>query len=395
MDLGLRRRQALAGLLAAGWLVAAIVAALAYRPGGPLDLAPAALRVAVAGLAAAAVLRPPPAAVDRWLAASWLAAASLLILAPSIWLLDRRPVSEAVPLLPSPETLYPWFLAALGTGVYAGLGLVGARPQAAARGGRWVVARGVVIGAVVALAIATLGGAAVFANDAALASDPPAASRYGPTGASPQPPPCDGELAAGAGALVTMDLSGTVDRTDIGAAALAGERDGADFSWTATVATTITQGGRGASRLSSDGWLLGDDGTWQPAPAAALDPLSLDLRVVETALSAANRAVPETLGIDLVEGARARHCQAAVDGPTFLEAFPQTAWFIGDVEPETWRGWIDWWVFADGELGLLGGYIDGLASEMTPPGIRVTVRVRLSATDRDLPHPVSPPEPRE
>lgn len=394
MDLGLRRRQALPALLAAGWLIAAIVAALAYRPGGPFDLVPAALRVAVASLATIAVLRPPPAALDRWLAVSWLATASLLILAPSIWLLDRRPVPEAVPLLPSPEALYPWFLAALGTGAYAGLGLVGGRPKAATRPVRWIVARGLVIGAVVALTIATLGGAAVVANGAALASDPPAASRYGPTGATPEPPPCNGELAAGAGALVTMDLSGTVDRTDIGTAALAGERDGADFTWTATVATTTEQGDRGAARLAADGWLLGDDGIWQPATAAALDPLSLDLRVVETALAVANRAVPETLGIDLVEGARARHCRAAVDGPTFLEAFPQAAWFIGDVDPVAWRGWIDWWVFGDGELGLLDGYIDGLASEVTPPGIRVTVRVRLSATDRDLPHSVSPPEPR-
>jgi hypothetical protein len=392
MDLGYRRRQLLAACLAVGWLVAALVAAVVYRPGGPFDLIPAALRVLIAALAAIAILRPPPAALDRRQAVSWLGFATLAVLVPTTWTMVRQPAPPAVPVLPAPESLYPWFLAALGTGAYVGLALAG-RGRGAAPAVRPLVVRGLAAGFVIAFGIAAAGGLLVAANDSVLASEAPASSSFGPTAAA-DPPPCAGELAAGPSARVAMELSGVVDRTEIGTAALSGTRDAADFSWVATVATTIAQGERGAARLGPDGWLQRDDGTWQPVDTAQLDPGTLDLRVVETALAPGNRAVPETVGIDVVDGARGRHCRTAVDGPTFLAAFPQTTWLIGEVDPLAWRGWIDWWVFADGELGLLDGYIDGLAADMTPPGIRVTVRVRLTAVDRDVPHPVSPPEPR-
>ncbi len=65
----------------------------------------------------------------------------------------------------------------------------------------------------------------------------------------------------------------------------------------------------------------------------------------------------EDLGVELVEGARARHCRTAVDGPTALDTFLPLRWLAGGqlltvTHPLTeWRGTLDWWVFTDGQLG--------------------------------------------
>lgn len=386
MEPGRVRRQLLAAALAVGWLVAALVALVAYVPGGPYDIGPALLRLIAAALAAVAILRPPGPEQDRRAAVTWLGITALLLLIPTTWLLVRQPAPQAHLLVPAPEVLYAWFLALLGTAVFVALGVVRATRRRAAL-------RGAALGTAVALAIATAGGAVVLANDSALAANPPATSPYGPTAVEPEPPACSGELLAGSSARVTMELLGVVDRTETGTALLEGVRSGRDFAWTASLSTPIQTGERGVVRAGDRGWLLGATGSWRPTDPANLEPAALDLQAVETALVPGYRTVNETMGIDLVEGARARHCRIAVDGPTFLSAFPQITWFIGAARVDTWRGWLDYWVFGDSELGLVDGYIDGLAADVTPPGIKVTIRVRLTATDRGAELPIEPPVP--
>ena len=40
--------------------------------------------------------------------------------------------------------------------------------------------------------------------------------------------------------------------------------------------------------------------------------------------------VPEDLGIEIIEGARARHCRTFIDGPTALDAFLPLRWLLAD-----------------------------------------------------------------
>ena len=101
--------------------------------------------------------------------------------------------------------------------------------------------------------------------------------------------------------------------------------------------------------------------------------------------------VPEDLGLEHIEGARARHCRTFIDGPTALDTFLPLRWLLvdSDAHPEDvisrWRGEMDWWVFADGELGLAAVEVSGPLSEtpLDDEGVRVVLEAELSATDRD------------
>jgi len=64
-----------------------------------------------------------------------------------------------------------------------------------------------------------------------------------------------------------------------------------------------------------------------------------------------NRATAEDHGLEYVEGARARHCRVAVDGATYLASFPQVEWLVGPANLESWRGELDYWVFATAKWG--------------------------------------------
>ena len=108
--------------------------------------------------------------------------------------------------------------------------------------------------------------------------------------------------------------------------------------------------------------------------------------------------VAEDLGVELVEGARARHCRTAVDGPTALDAFLPLRWLAGGqlltvTHPLTeWRGTLDWWVFTDGQLGQATVIINGYPGEAWPTsGIQGSMEARLTALDRTTEHPVEPP----
>jgi hypothetical protein len=97
--------------------------------------------------------------------------------------------------------------------------------------------------------------------------------------------------------------------------------------------------------------------------------------------------------VGLIEGARARQCRIAIDGPTFRAAFPQIRWLVGDADLGRWRGQLDYWVFLDGQIGQIAGSVNGNAADIREGALQATVRVDLSVTDRDAPIQITPPGP--
>jgi hypothetical protein len=374
----------LAAVLTAAWAAAAALVIAGYRPGGPIDVLVGIAALPAALVAALALVWPPVARGDRpfW-AIGGLGVAALLLLLPSIaGLVGQLQAGGPQTLLPSLEASYPWLLALGATALFTGLGIA-----RRVLGGTAVRRRRLLLGIAIAsgLTLAIGGGFAgvAIANDLALRDRPALDSPFGPTDPSLTPPACDGAIAAGAAAHVGLVLSGQVDLGSIGDVRLQGVRSGSDSSWTADVATSTVLGTFGAARVGSRGWTFDTAGGWTQADPAALGAGTLDLLVVETALTRGNRVAAESLGIDFVEGARARHCRIAVDGETFRAAFPQVAWLVGDDPMSRWRGDLDYWVFGDGEVGQVVGSISGEGASLTPKGIQGTVRVTMTATDRD------------
>jgi hypothetical protein len=110
---------------------------------------------------------------------------------------------------------------------------------------------------------------------------------------------------------------------------------------------------------------------------------AIDEAALESALSVGNRATAENRGFESMEGARARHCRIAIDGTTFATAFSHVVWLTGSAALGTWRGELDYWIFGDGEVGMLDGRINGEAQEILPHGLLATVFVHVTSTDRD------------
>jgi hypothetical protein len=377
--------------LSAGWTLVAAAVLLAYRPGGPFDL----VVVAAAGLpilvALAGLAWPPVARGGTAFAAiCWLGLGTLLILVPSIagvlaQLVARGPQT----LLPSAEAAYPWMLALLGTSLFSGLGLARRRLGETALRRRRLV-RGTLFGvAATAVVSASFTGAAI-GNELALRDRAAPGSRFGPTDPTIEPPTCDEPVRAGTTARVDVRVTGDVDRAPLGSVDVRGVRDGDDYRWLAYVATSRELGQYGAARLGSREWRLDPASGWRTV--ASSGPASaLDVAVLRATIESGTRPAAETIGISFVEGARARQCRVAIDGPSFVAAFPETRRLIGDVDVQYWRGELEYWVFADGELGRAAGAIGGAATGIVEGGIQARVQATMLATDRDRGHPVLAP----
>ena len=131
----------------------------------------------------------------------------------------------------------------------------------------------------------------------------------------------------------------------------------------------------------------------QPDPFGLLGDRSLTMDGPPHAVADQPRGeiVSEDLGLEHIEGARARHCRTLIDGNTALRTFLPLRWLLydgsadpGDAIPR-WRGELDWWVFADGELGRAAVEVSGSSAE-TPwdaEGVRVVLEATLEATHRD------------
>lgn len=370
------------------WALGGVITLAAYRPGGPVDVFVGLAASLPVPVAVAAIVWPPLVRSDRGSAGVfWLGIAAALLLLPSIvGLTDQIVQGGTEPLLPSLEVVYPWVLALLGTSLFAGLGL--SRQLIAEIGiGKRRLAASIGFAAITTVTIGSVFAGVSLANNAALEDRPAVTSRFGPTSASLTPPECGGQIVPATTAQIDIDLWGDVDGRSIGTASLTGARSGGDVSWKAQVARGDLFGEYGAVLLGPSAWTLEPEGAWTAATRAGVqsEPLDaglLDDTVLAQALSQTNRATAEDRGFEYVEGARARRCRVAVDGTTFMATFPQLALLSGDANVKAWRGQLDYWIFGDGELGRVEGFVNGAAQDILPHGLLATVNVRMTATDR-------------
>ena len=109
------------------------------------------------------------------------------------------------------------------------------------------------------------------------------------------------------------------------------------------------------------------------------------------ALTPELRAVAEDHGLSFIEGARARHCRIPLEGSSLRRSMPQVSLLVGETDLSRWRGDLDYWVFADGEVGQVDGRLTGPAGTLDPDALNALIRFRLTAVDRGLPITVLPP----
>jgi hypothetical protein len=380
--------------LTACWSLTAALLLVVYRPGGPVDIAVGLVAAGPIAIGLAGLIWPPATHGQRGFAVMvWLGLGSLLVLVPSIvGVYDQLVGGGSQTLLPSLEAAYPWALALLGTSLFAGFGIARRLLGETAMRRRRLV-RGVVVAVVLALGAGSLFTVAAMANELALRDKPTVSSRFGPTDTDRDPPLCDASLTTAASARVELSLDGDLDGRSIGSIDLAGDRSGADFRWLAYSATTSELGLHGAARIGDGAWIREPFGGWRRATIAEVAGGTVDSQAIAVALSSSQRAAAELHGVDVVEGARARHCRVAIDGPTFWLAFPQVKWLIGTNVMARWRGQLDYWIFLDGELGQVIGSINGDAGVIKTGALQATIRVELKATDRGVPVRLNPPTP--
>jgi hypothetical protein len=374
------------------WAAGGGIVLIGYRPGGPWDVAVGVSAILPFLVSVTAIVWPPLVTSSRASAVIfWIGAVAGLLLIPSIAGVAAPVVARrSQPVLPSLEVVYPWILALLATTFFAGLGM--SRRLIPEIGlGRRRLAASIAFALLTTGLIATTFAGVSLADDAALSDQPAAYSRFGPTSPRLTPPSCDGPLEPAWSASLDLSLWGDVDGDSIGSVDLAGERVGEDFSWTARVVRSDLFGQYGAARIGARAWTLSPGQGWRAAAPASLDSDQLDATALEKALASGNRATAEDRGLEYVEGARARHCRAAVDGPTFGDSFPQVVWLIRDASLATWRGEVDYWVFGDGEVGMIAGSVNGNAQAILPHGILATLNVRLTATNRDTAMAIAAP----
>jgi len=351
------------------WIAAFVLVVAGYRPGGPIDT--------LVGLAAVG-----PALV---------ALLAVLLLVPSLagrvtQLTSRGPQT----LLPSLEAAYPWLLALGATCLYAGIGL------ARRRLGERVVRRrrflaGGTLGLVLLLATGSVFSAAAIVNELAVSNRLVNGSRFGPTEPATQPPDCTDPVVAGATARLQLRSDVSIDGRYAGQMVIDGIRDGADVSWTGFAATREALGTFGVTRLGSQAWRMAPGQDWRGAPVADVIGRDLDRQLVAVALTPSEANAPEDRGLAYIEGALARHCRVTLVGSTLRRALPEIQLLVGDADIDRWRGELDFWVFADGQLGQADGRITGSAVGLAEDSLTAALRFRLLAYDRGLPVAVLPP----
>ena len=375
------------------WAAGGGVVLVAYRPGGPVDLLVGVAASLPLLVSVAAIVWPPLVRSDRGSAGIfWLGLLAGLLLIPSIASVASQVLQGGTePLLPSLEVVYPWALALLATSLFAGFGIsrqlipeIGVGKKRLAASISFAVVATSIIGGIFA--------SVSLADNAALGNVPAAHSKFGPTAANLTPPQCSGPLATPKTGSLSFDLSANVDGRAVGTVNVIGSRSGSDMAWTAQVVRSDLFGQYGAVRIGSSAWAMSPGSSWAATNPTVIDGQALDLTVLSGVLSLKNRATAEDHGLEYVEGARARHCRAAIDGSTFAVSFPQVKWLVGDASLATWRGEIDFWVFGDAEVGMVSGTVNGDAQGILPHGLQATVRVKMTVTDRGAPVTISPPQ---
>jgi hypothetical protein len=387
-------------VLATLWAALAAAVLVSYHPGGPFDLV---VRIAIFAplpVAVASVVRPPALRDPRGVAAAaWIGLLSALLLMPLLaavldTLGNAAGATEGQSLFPSAEFAYAGLVALGTTCLYAALGLVTAAPRSVT--GLRAARRTVGLAAALTAVVTGTLGLPALANDLALRNQVPRLSRFGPTDATLPLPQCSATPAIGATALLDGLGSATVDGSEVERASLSGSRMIDGESWSAErsgslggVAIAYRQQGPVAQVRVGDGdWAsVGRGGLGLAGP----NGLSVDGPIVGTINGPGGPRVEEDRGIELFEGARARHCRSAIDGRAALNASVLVRLLAtGSVEAggglTAWRGTLDWWVFADGELGQATITIGGYPGDAWPGGgLQGEITARVTATERSAP----------
>jgi hypothetical protein len=186
-------------------------------------------------------------------------------------------------------------------------------------------------------------------------------------------------------------MDGSIDGHYSGQVGIEGIRNGADVSWSGFAATRLTLGQQGLVRLGDQVWVLTPGRPWTETDKARGANQDMDRQLVSVALTPVDIAAPEDRGLAYIDGARARHCRISVDGDTIRKVLPQVSLLIGQTDISRWRGDLDFWVFADGQLGQVDGRITGPAIGIDDDALQAGVRFRMLAYDRGLPITVLPP----
>ena len=382
----------LAMLLVVLWFVTCALVLIGYRPGGPVDVIVGLAAIGPVLIAVAAVAWPPVARGDRAFAGiAWLGLFAVLLLVPSIagvitQLVGRGPQT----LLPSFEAAYPWGIALFATGLYAGLGIARRR-----LGGGMIRRRRLLVGGgfamLMVLAAGSVFGAVAIVNELALGNRPAIASRFGPTDPDAEVPPCTGALAAGSTARLDLRLDASVDNRRTGQVVIGGIRDGRDVRWNGFAATRLLVGQVGAARVGERVWNRQPGTAWTETSLGSMENGDLDVPLINEALTPENRSVAEDRGLSFIEGARARHCRITIDGDALRRALPEVSLLIGQTDISRWRVDLDYWVFADGQLGQADGRATGPAGGLDEDALLAALRFRLTAVDRGLPVTVFAP----
>ena len=382
----------LAAALSGRWLTAFGLILGGYRPGGPLDILVGVAAVGPALVALAALRWPPVARGDRAFAAiAWLGLVAMFLLVPSLGdLVGQLTGFGPQTLLPSLEAAYPWMLALLATGLFAGLGI--ARRQlgeTALRRRRLGV--GAVLGLAMLLATGSLFSTVAIVNELALGNRHSITSRFGPTDPDLVPPLCSGVILYGSTAVVDLLMDSSFDDRFSGQVAIHGIRHGTDVRWSGFAATSLRLGQYGITRIGDRTWELRPGRPWAEAAAGRGIGVDLDRTMLLVALTPANRAVAEDRGTSFIEGARARHCRIAANGTMIRDALPEVELLVGGIDLARWRGELDFWIFADGQVGQVDGRISGPALDLAEDALVAGLRFRITAVDRGLPISVLPP----
>jgi hypothetical protein len=382
----------LGAVLAALWVVAFGLILWGYRPGGPVDVLVGLVAGGPIAVAATAVVWPPVARSPRAFAlVAWLGVVPILLLVPSIaGLVAQLQGGGPQTLVPSPEAAYPWAVALLLTGMFAGLGVARRRLGDRSPRRRRLLA-GIALGVAATLATGTAFTAAAVYNELSLIGKPANTSRFGPTDPTLEPPPCDGPLTIGATADVSLQMDLAVDGSPTGQLAASGERSGMDVRWDGNVTSTVAFGRIGFARIGGNAWRLLPDTGWVTLPPSAVQGSDLDRELLLEALTPPQRTVVEDAGEAYVEGARARHCRVALDGDTLRRAVPEVSLLLGAADLSRWRGELDFWVFADGQLGQANGFANGPGLGIAADALTAEVRFSLTAIDRGQPVTIRPP----
>ncbi len=407
-----RQMRLLAVILTVLWAVTAVVIATAYRPGGPIDVFVALACFVPVAIADLGVIRPArKLSRPHRIALIWVWIIAVLFVIPVIYGIATTVTKDGPQgLLPSAEAAYAGAIALFAMSYFSTVGFVHQRLHA-----RALERRAGLTTAVVAAGLTVVSGLAfVFVavvNDHELRSETGSSSRFGPTDPQLLPPFCDEGVALGPNADITIEATSSVDTVERGSAVLAGQRGGRDESWGGSWDGPDGSGQQAYLRSGGLAWIndSSDDvqapGTsWDetvPNPFGLLEDLDLTMDGPPHAVADAPRGtiVAEDLGIEHIEGARARHCRTLIDGSTALDTFLPLRWLLVDGSMvdgaafHSWRGELDWWVFGDGQLGLASVEVSGPRGDTSwdDDGVRAVLEARLEAVERDVPFDVAAP----